>query len=108
MRRRLVIAIAAVAAAAVVLFAVPLALVLSNGYRDEDLLRLQRDTIAATRGIDVSGQQADPIELPRSADVLAVYDAKGRRVAGPLISRIAHRPFRARSRLSAVPSAALG
>lgn len=82
MRRRLVIAIAAVAAAAVVLFAVPLALVLSNGYRDEDLLRLQRDTIAATRGIDVSGQQADPIELPRSADVLAVYDAKGRRVAG--------------------------
>jgi hypothetical protein len=74
-RRRLVIAIAAVAGAAVILFAVPLAVVLRHSYRDEDLLRLQRDTIAATRGIDVSSQHGDPIELPRSADTLAVYDA---------------------------------
>jgi signal transduction histidine kinase len=44
-------------------------------------LRLQRDTVAATRGIDVSSS-GDPIELPRSADVLAVYDRAGRRVAG--------------------------
>jgi signal transduction histidine kinase len=80
-RRRLVIAIAAVAGAAVILFAVPLAVVLRHSYRDEDLLRLQRDTIAATRGIDVSSS-GDPIELPRSADVLAVYDRGGRRVAG--------------------------
>jgi signal transduction histidine kinase len=80
-RRRLVIAIAAVAGAAVILFAVPLAVVLRNSYRNEDLLRLQRDTIAATRGIDVSSS-GDPIELPRSADVLAVYDRGGRRVAG--------------------------
>jgi signal transduction histidine kinase len=77
-----VIAIAAVAGAAVILFAVPLAVVLRHGYRDEDLLRLQRDTIAATRGIDVSSRPGDPIELPRSADALAVYDAGGRRVAG--------------------------
>lgn len=81
MRRRLVIAIAAVAGAAVILFAVPLAVVLRHSYRDEDLLRLQRDTIAATRAIDVS-TSGDPIELPRSADVLAVYDRGGRRVAG--------------------------
>jgi signal transduction histidine kinase len=80
-RRRLVIAIAAVAGAAVILFAVPLAVVLRHSYRDEDLLRLQRDTIAATRGIDVSSS-GDPVELPRSADVLAVYDRAGRRVAG--------------------------
>jgi signal transduction histidine kinase len=81
-RRRLVIAIAAVAVAAVILFAVPLAVVLRHSYRDEDLLRLQRDTIAATRGIDISSQHGDPIELPRSDDALAAYDATGRRVAG--------------------------
>ena len=82
MRRRLVIAIVAVAASAVVLFAVPLAIVLQRSYRDEDLLRLQRDTIAATRGIDVSAQTGDPVELPRSRDALGVYDGAGRRVAG--------------------------
>jgi signal transduction histidine kinase len=81
-RRRLVIAIAAVAGVAVILFAFPLAVVLRHSYRDEDLLRLQRDTIAATRGIDVSSRHGDPIELPRSADTLAVYDTAGRRVAG--------------------------
>lgn len=82
MRRRLVIAIVAVAAGAVVLFAVPLALVLQRSYRDEDLLRLQRDTIAVTRGIDVSSQRGDPIELPRTQDTLGVYDQAGRQVAG--------------------------
>jgi signal transduction histidine kinase len=82
MRRRLVIAIVAVAAGAVVLFAVPLAAVLERSYRDEDLLRLQRDTIASTRAVDLSGQPSDPIELPASSDKLAVYDRAGRRVAG--------------------------
>jgi signal transduction histidine kinase len=81
-RRRLVIAIAAVAGAAVILFAVPLGLVLQRSYRDEDLLRLQRDTIAASRAIDLSAQGGDPVELPRSADALGVYDRSGRRVAG--------------------------
>jgi signal transduction histidine kinase len=81
-RRRLVTAIAAVAAIAVVLFAVPLAVVLERVYRDEDLLRLQRDTVAATREIDLGRQPADPVELPRSADRLAVYDRGGRRIAG--------------------------
>src|SRR4051812_48780889 len=81
MRRRLVLAIAGVAAAAIVLFAVPLAVVLERSYRDEELLRLQRDTIAATRAIDV-GEPGDPIELPPSRDALAAYDRTGRRVAG--------------------------
>jgi signal transduction histidine kinase len=81
-RRRLVLAIVAVAAAAVVLFAVPLALVLRNSYRGEELARLQRDTLAATRAIDVSSARGDPIELPSSGDRIAVYDRRGRRVAG--------------------------
>jgi len=93
-RRRLVLAIVAVAATAVVLFAVPLGIVLGRSYRDEELLRLQRDTIAATRSIDVSGG-ADQVELPPSPDGLTVYDEGGRRQvgrgpgrAGVLVSRV--------------------
>ena len=82
MRRRLVLAIAGVAAVAVLLLAVPLGVVLSRHYRDEDLLRLQRDAVAATREIDVPRTAADRIELPRSSDTLAVYDRSGRRIAG--------------------------
>jgi signal transduction histidine kinase len=82
MRRRLVVAIAGVAAAAVLLLAVPLGIVLGNHYRDEELLRLQRDTVAATREIDVPSNPRDRIELPRSGDRLTVYDRAGRRVAG--------------------------
>jgi HAMP domain-containing protein len=82
MRRRLMLAISGVAAAAVVLFALPLALVLRHSYRDEALLRLQRDTIAATRAVDLGRPGGDPVELPPSRDRLAVYDAAGRRVAG--------------------------
>ena len=46
MRRRLILAIVGVATAAVLLFAAPLAVVLRNSYRDEELVRLQRDTLA--------------------------------------------------------------
>ncbi|MDP9346455.1 MAG: HAMP domain-containing histidine kinase [Actinomycetota bacterium] len=82
MRRRLVASIAGVATVAVLLLAVPLGVVLGRGYRDEELLRLQRDTIASTRSIDVDVSRGDPIELPPTTDVLAVYDRSGLRVAG--------------------------
>jgi signal transduction histidine kinase len=81
-RRRLVAAIAGVATLAVVLFAVPLGVVLGRSNRDEELLRLQRDTIAATRAIDLSDDRTDPVELPASRDALAVYDRAGRRLDG--------------------------
>ncbi len=82
MRRRLTIAIVAVAAATLALFALPLAVVLRDGYRDQELLRLQRDTVAAARLIDLGTTAADPVELPGGPDRIAVYDAAGRRVAG--------------------------
>lgn len=82
MRRRLTVAIAGVATLAVVLFAIPLAVLVGRAYRDEALLRLERDTIAATRSIDVRQPGADPVELPRTGDRLGVYDVAGRRVAG--------------------------
>jgi len=81
-RRRLVVAIAGVAAVAVLLLAVPLGIVLANHYRDEELLRLQRDTVSSTREIDLSSTPGDRVELPRSRDTLAVYDLAGIRLAG--------------------------
>jgi signal transduction histidine kinase len=81
-RRRLALAIAGVATAAVVLFAVPLGYVLGASYRDRELLRLQRDTVAATRAIDINPSAADPVEVPESRDTLGVYDAAGRLVGG--------------------------
>jgi signal transduction histidine kinase len=82
MRRRLVLAIAGVATVAVVLFAVPLAVVLTRSYRERELLRLARDTVAATRSVDIGSSAGDRLELPPSTDRLAVYDRTGRRIAG--------------------------
>jgi signal transduction histidine kinase len=83
-RRRLVLAIAGVAATSVAVLALPLALVLQTSHRDEELLRLARDTAAATRRIDVATSPgADPVELPAAGATLTVYDRAGRRVAGP-------------------------
>jgi signal transduction histidine kinase len=81
-RRRIVVAIVLVAAASVALFALPLAVAVRDDYRDEELLRLQRDAVAATRAIDVSRAAGDPIELPETADQLGVYDRAGQRIAG--------------------------
>ncbi|WP_445152186.1 HAMP domain-containing sensor histidine kinase [Baekduia sp. Peel2402] len=83
MRRRLVLAIAGVATASIVVLALPLALVLQTSHRDEELLRLARDTVAATRMIDLSTTPADdPVELPPVGARLAVYGVSGRRAAG--------------------------
>ncbi len=82
MRRRLVVAIAGVAALAVVLFAVPLVLVVQRLYQDEGVLRLERDTVAATRAIDFSQSSGDPVELPPTPRILAAYDRSGRRLSG--------------------------
>ncbi len=82
MKPRLVLAIAGVAAVAVVLFALPLAVALQRSDRDEELLRLQRDTVAATRGVDLSHQPGDQVELPPFAGEIGIYTATGARVAG--------------------------
>jgi len=81
-RRRVVLAIAVVAAASIVLFALPLAIVIRNSYQDAELLRLQRDAFAATRQIDVTPAPRDAIELPETADAIAVYGPDGVRRVG--------------------------
>ena len=82
MRRRIIVAIVAVAAASVVLFAIPLGVVQQRELRDQELVRLQRDAVAATRAIDVPGQPGDPVDVPRSRDRLAVYGTNGRLITG--------------------------
>jgi signal transduction histidine kinase len=81
-KRRLVPAIAGVAACAVALFALPFAVVLQRNYTDEELLRLQRDTVAATRAIDLTTGARDRLELPPSRDRLAIYSNTGALIAG--------------------------
>jgi signal transduction histidine kinase len=88
MRRKLVLAISGVAVVAVLLFAVPLALVVQRVHRDRELLRLQRDTVTATREVDISQRAHDPIEVP-DPEVFAVYDTDAERVAGRAGSRVA-------------------
>jgi signal transduction histidine kinase len=91
MKRRLVLAIAAVAGGAVLLFALPLAVVLERSYRDEELLRLQRDTNAATRGIDLSRGSRDRVELPRFSGEIGIYSLNGALIAG-VGPRVADQP----------------
>lgn len=100
MRRRLVIAIAGVAGVAVLLFALPLAFVLQRSYVDEELLRLQRDTDAATRGIDLSNGTPDRIELPSFRGQIGVYSRGGLRIAGtgpPVADQATRSALRARA-----------
>jgi signal transduction histidine kinase len=110
MKRRLVLAIAAVALGSVVLFAIPLALVLQRSYRDEELLRLQRDTVAATRGIDLSRGVPDQIELPRFSGGLAIYSTAGVLVAGagpPRADQATRRALSARAPVGTTPGGRL-
>jgi signal transduction histidine kinase len=77
-----VFAIAGVAAVAVVLFGIPLAVFVERTYRDEELLRLQRDTVAATRSIDPFAGPGDHPELPRFNGKIGFYSLHGALVAG--------------------------
>lgn len=82
MKRRLSLAIVGVATAALIVFGVPLAIVLQRSYRDEELLRLQRDTVAATRNVDVGSRSRDHPELPRFRGGIGIYSAGRVRLAG--------------------------
>ena len=76
-------AITAVAALSVALFGLPLAILAGRTYRDQEVLRLERDAISLTRTLDVDPTSPDPVELPAgTGDQIAVYDAHGRLVAG--------------------------
>ncbi|HEV7762793.1 MAG TPA: HAMP domain-containing sensor histidine kinase [Acidimicrobiales bacterium] len=85
MRRRITLAVVLVAFVAVVAFAVPLAVGVTRLYRDENVLRLEREAERAVAAVPESFLvTADPVELPRPPDGIAtgVYDLDGHRVVG--------------------------
>lgn len=82
MRRRALVAIVTVAAAAVVLFALPLGIAAERIYRDDELTKLERAATSATLEVDLTPGPGDPVDLPGGDVELAFYDRTGRRVAG--------------------------
>ena len=84
MRRRILVAIVSVTTVAVVLFAVPLAFTLSDLYREEEVIRLQRAAAELSENVPTSfPQPSDPVEFPKAdGRVVALYDRAGDRVAG--------------------------
>ena len=85
MRRRILLAIFAVAALAIALFAVPLAVVVERFVDQDAMLRVERQAILATRVVPEDFATVhDPIELPaNTAGIhLGLYDPRGSLVAG--------------------------
>jgi len=84
-RRRVLAAILVVTTLAVAAFGLPLAIALKYLYRNQAVLRLEREvTLAATRVPDSYATSGDPVELPVPGDGsrLALYRPDGRRYAG--------------------------
>jgi signal transduction histidine kinase len=85
MRNRILVAILAATAVAVVLFGLPLALAVQHLYHSEAVVRLEREAARATTHVpDSFGSSGDPVELPAASDQtqLALYSAGGRLVTG--------------------------
>lgn len=95
LRRRVLIAIVGVAAAAVVLFAIPLAIALQRLYRDDAVASLERDATRLSATVPDS-IATHPRRVPLAARMsrrltVGVYRLDGRRVAGrgPAHSQVA-------------------
>lgn len=84
MRRRILIAIVGVAASAVFLLALPLGVAVQRLYREDEILKLERNATAQARGVDPSAAQNDPVEFsPATAgDEIAAYSVKGELLGG--------------------------
>jgi len=90
MRRRVLVAILAVTALAVLLFGAPLAVVVGRLLDEGATLRVEREAILASRTVPADfATSGDPVELPTSSEgvVLGVYDTTGSLVAGSGPSR---------------------
>jgi signal transduction histidine kinase len=84
-RRRVLAAMLAVTTLAVAAFGLPLAVAVKYLYRNQAVLRLEREvTVAATAVPDSYATSKDPVDLPRSGDGsrLALYRPDGTRFAG--------------------------
>jgi signal transduction histidine kinase len=82
MKRRIMLAIVGVAAAAVLALAIPLAIGAERLYREDEVLSLERDAAAAARGFDARAKPGDPVEFGPSPDEIAAYDRAGDLIGG--------------------------
>ncbi len=85
MNRRILTAIIVVAALVVVGFGVPLAVAVQRLYRNEAIVRLEREAARAGSQVPATFRTSgDPVELPASTDGtrLGVYAPDGRRLIG--------------------------
>jgi len=90
MRRRVLLVALSVTLVAVVALGVPLGLAVRRLYRNEAVVRLEREAASAAIRVPVTFQTSrDPVELPRSQDGsrLSLYAPGGRRLAGAGPSR---------------------
>jgi signal transduction histidine kinase len=85
MKGRIVRAIVAVTALAVVVLSVPLGLAVASVYRDEAVRRLVDDATQAATLVPAPLTPSDPAELPTPDDGahLSLYAGDGRRLSGP-------------------------
>ena len=83
-RRRILTTTLLITAAAVLMFALPLALAVGRLLDEQGALRLERQAVLAARNIPADFATGDdPTELPVGADIdYALYTADGRRVTG--------------------------
>ena len=85
MSRRILAAMVAVTALAIAIFAVPLALAVRQLYRDQTVLRLEREATQAAAGVPASfadGGDQPELPAPRPGSRLALYDSRGARLLG--------------------------
>jgi signal transduction histidine kinase len=86
LRRRVLVAIVGVAAAAVVLFALPLAVAIQRLYRDEAVVSLERDATRISASVpDDIASRPEPVPLISRVSrrlSVGVYTLQGRRVTG--------------------------
>ena len=85
MRRRILVAILSIAGLAIVLFAVPLAIVVERFVDEESMLRVERQAILAARVVPEDfATRIDTVELPsNSVGIhLGLYDPHGTLVSG--------------------------
>src|SRR3978361_972392 len=84
LRRRVLVAILAVTALAVILFALPLGVAVQRLYRTEAVTVLERDAARAAAVVPGTIPRG-AVSLPRrssSQPAIGVYDTSGRRIAG--------------------------
>jgi signal transduction histidine kinase len=85
MRRRILIAILSIAGLAIVLFAVPLAILVERFVDEEAMLRVERQAILAARVVPEDfATRTDPVELPTNTVgiQLGLYDSHGTLLSG--------------------------